>query len=70
MGGGSSYMKLNDVGNVLLEAPEKAAEALLLFCQGLGLVPSVLGPRRRTVSRGVSMSEADKPNISRLSLSE
>ena len=67
---GVSFMKFSDVGNVLLEAPEKAAEALLLFCQGVGMVPNVLGPRRRTVSRGVSMSEADIPNISRLSLSE
>ena len=60
-------MKFNGVGNVLLEAPEKAAEALLLFCQGLGFAPNVLGPRKKGISRGLSMIEADKPNISRLS---
>ena len=67
IGKSASYMKFKDVGNVLLEAPEKAAEAILLFCQGLGLVPNVLGARRTGISRGLSMIEADKPNISRLS---
>ena len=66
----ANYIKVSGVGHVLLEAPEKASEAILLFCQGLGMVPAVLGGgRRRGVSR-VSMSEADIPNISRLSLSE
>ena len=65
------YLQVSGVGHVLLEAPEKTAEAILLFCQGLGMVPAVLGGgSRRGVSRGVSMSEADVPNISRLSLSE
>ena len=55
----------------MLEAPDKAAEAVLLFVQGLGLVPAVLaGGRRPRAGRAVSMSEADTPNISRLSLSE
>ena len=67
----ANYIKVSGVGHVLLEAPEKSSEAILLFCQGLGMVPAVLGGgRRRAVSRGVSMSEADTPNISRLSLSE
>ena len=61
-------MKFSEVGNVILEAPEKTAEALLLFCQGLGLVPNVLGPRRTGGRQGgLSMMEADKPNIGRLS---
>ena len=66
----SSFIKLSGVGNVLLEDPDKAAEAMILFCQGLGKLPNVAGPRTRRVSRGVSMTEADKPNIGRLSLSD
>ena len=59
------------MGHVLLEAPDKASEAMLLFLQCLGLVPAVMArARRRGVSGAVSMSEADIPNISRLSLSE
>ena len=67
LGKSASFVKFNDVGNVILEAPEKAAEAILLFCQGLGLVPNILSPRRTGISRGLSMIEADKPNIGRLS---
>ena len=58
------------MGHVLLEAPDKASEAMLLFLQGLGLVPAVMAGARRGLSRAASMSEADIPNISRLSLSE
>jgi len=65
-----SYIKIQDAANILLEAPTKLSEAILLFCQGLGMVPAVLGSRKRSLTRGLSMSEADKPNISRLSLSE
>ena len=61
----ASFVKFTDVGNVLLEAPERAAKAILLFCQGLGLAPNVL--RRTGTSRGLSILETDKPNISRLS---
>ena len=43
---------------------------MILFCQGLGKLPNVAGRRTRRVSRGVSMTEADKPNIGRLSLSD
>ena len=65
----ASFIKVQDVGNVLLEAPEKLSEAILLFCQGLGMMPAVLGSRKRVISR-ISMSDADVPNIGRLSLSE
>ena len=65
-----SFIKINEVGNVLLESPEKVSEAILLFCQGVGMMPAVLGSRRRVFSRGISMSDADVPNIGRLSLSE
>ena len=63
--------QVSGVGHPLLEAPDQAARAMLLFLQGLGLVPAVMaGTRRRGASRAASMSEADIPNISRLSLSE
>ena len=37
----SSLIKVEDVRDPLLEAPDKVAEALVLFCQGLGLLPSI-----------------------------
>ena len=46
----ASFVKFSDVGNVLLEAPERAAKAILSFAQGLGLAPNVL--RRTDISRG------------------
>ena len=64
-----SFIRVQNVGNVMLEAPNKLSEAIILFCQGLGMMPAVLGTRRRIISR-ISMSEADVPNIGRLSLSE
>ena len=67
-----SFLKWKNIGNVLLECPDNVSQAILLFCQGVGMVPAVLGQggRRRCGTRGLSMSEADVPNISRLSLSE
>jgi len=69
----TSFLKLENVGDVMIESPEKVAEAILYFCQGLGLLPVVPGPRSRpgseSGSRKTSMSEADVPNIRRLSLS-
>ena len=64
-----SFIKAQNVGNVMLEAPAKLSEAIVLFCQGLGMMPAVLGSRKRIISR-ISMSDADVPNIGRLSLSE
>jgi len=77
----ASLLKIDDVGDVLNEAPDKAAEAILLFCQGIGLLPTVpmkTGSRRgseadegippTSTRRRMSMQEADVPNIRRLSL--
>ena len=36
-----SIIKLSGVENVLEEAPKETAHALILFCQGLGLLPAV-----------------------------
>ena len=50
-----SIIKLEDVRDVVVEAPERLADSLILFCQGLGLVPSV----QRKISRSQSVvSEA------------
>merc|ERR1719266_2119924 len=80
-----SIIKLDDVTDVVVEAPERLADSLILFCQGLGLVPSVQRKISRSQSvvsetgseeqdgtkktRKVSMEMFDIPNIRRLSLS-
>ena len=79
-----SIIKLEDVGDVLAEAPERLADSLILFCQGLGLVPSVQRKISRSQSvvsetgsedgtnrkpRKVSMEMFDIPDIRRFSLS-
>jgi len=37
----SSFIRMEGATNVLEDAPEKAADAILLFCQGIGLMPTV-----------------------------
>jgi len=74
----TSLIKLENVGDVLIESPEKVSEALLFFCQGIGLMPSVLGPRSRHGSEcssgqnsrksSVTMMSSDVPNLRRLSV--
>ena len=90
----TSLIKLENVGDVLIESPEKVSEALLFFCQvdkylnisdtilsnpqGIGLMPSVLGPRSRHGSEcssgqnsrksSVTMMSSDLPNLRRLSV--
>lgn len=75
----SSLLKIDEVGNVLEEAPGKLAQSILLFCKGLGWLTSVNLPgveRRASVDsqgkgrrqRSISMEEYDKPNIRRLSI--
>ena len=54
-----SIIKLADVDNVLEEAQEKVADAIILFCQGIGLVPTV----QRKVSRSQGISEGDGPKL-------
>jgi len=53
----SSLIKIDDVGNVLEEAPVKLANAILLFCKGLGWLTSVNLPhvsRRSSTDSQVS----------------
>eukprot|EP00092_Neocalanus_flemingeri_P011436 GFUD01012323.1.p1 GENE.GFUD01012323.1~~GFUD01012323.1.p1 ORF type:complete len:411 (+),score=112.80 GFUD01012323.1:117-1349(+) len=76
----TSLIKLEDVGDVLIESPKKASEAILFFCQGLGLMSSLLGPRsssrknsecssgQNSRKTSLSMKSADLPNIRRLSV--
>jgi len=74
----TSLIKLENVGDVMIESPEKVAEAILFFSQGLGLLPSVVGPRSRNNSQcssgpssrksSVTMMSADVPNLRRLSV--
>jgi len=70
-----SIIKVEDVTNPLLEAPEKVSEALILFCQGQGLMPTINRRASRQLSQGsdgqgrkMSMTDYDIPNIRRLSL--
>merc|ERR1712142_404059 len=74
----TSLIKLENVGDVMIESPEKVAEAILFFSQGLGLLPSVVGPRSRNNSQcssgpssrksSLTMMSADVPNLRRLSV--
>lgn len=79
----ASLLKIDDVGDVLLQAPDKFAQSLLLFSKGIGMLTSVTMPgveRQRTFSgdaeararrqRTMSMEEYDKPNIRRLSVTK
>ncbi len=52
----TSLLKIDGVGNVLEEAPVKLANAVLLFCKGLGWLTSVNLPgvaRRSSVDSQV-----------------
>ncbi|KAK6635583.1 hypothetical protein RUM44_000837 [Polyplax serrata] len=50
----ATLLKIERAGDVLLDAPAKVAQAILLFCKGLGLLTSVTMPgidRQRTLSQ-------------------
>jgi len=61
----TTLLVLDDVGNVMLEAPVKFAKALILFCKGCGVLGAIRVPgfeRRSTLmSSSPSMEEADRP---------
>ena len=42
--------RIDDVGDVLAEAPAKVAQSILLFCQGIGLLTTVSSSADRLVS--------------------
>lgn len=76
----STLVIIDGIGDVLLEAPDKFAQNLVLFVQGLGKLSSLPTCRSRTTSQGsegveegrryrsMSMEEYDVPNVRRLSL--
>jgi len=80
----TSILKINDVADVMQEAPEKLAQGLLLFVKGLGFLTSITLPGvegQRTFSGGdhkmlgavgrrgtLSMEEYDLPRPRRTSL--
>lgn len=80
----TALLKVDNVGDILHESPEKLAQSLLLFVKGLGFLTSVTLPgveRQRTFSGGdpkmlgavgrrktLSMEEYDMPRPRRLSL--
>jgi len=73
--GTCSMLKIENVSNPMSEAVDKVSEALLLFCQGLGLMPTATRKGSRTASsssggRRPSMSDLDIPNIQRLLVKE
>jgi len=47
-----SIIKVEDVSEPLAESMEKVAEAVLLFCQGMGLLPTLQRKMSRQDSRG------------------
>ncbi|OQV25869.1 hypothetical protein BV898_00018 [Hypsibius exemplaris] len=75
----SSLLKIDNVADVLNEAPAQVTRGLLLFCKGLGLLTSVSTPSERARSsvsqssdsgaprRRMSMQEADMPRKSSVS---
>merc|ERR1711892_1370222 len=67
-----SMINISEVENVLEEAPEEAADAIILFCQGMGFMPVV---RRRMVqlkdnNMNMTMSLSAERNISKVSKKE
>ncbi|GAU91930.1 hypothetical protein RvY_04088 [Ramazzottius varieornatus] len=65
-----SILAVDNVNEPLSEAPEKVARALLLFCQGLGILSSVSTVERSRssssvssngIGRRLSMQELDRP---------
>jgi len=70
----TSILKIDEVSDIISEAPAKLANAVLLFAKGLGWLTSIDLPNverrssRDLGGRRMSMEDFDKPNIRRLSL--
>jgi len=64
----ASLLKIDDVGDVLSESPDKMAQSLLLFCKGLGVLTSVplAGvDRQRTFSGSSQGSSGGRGGLTR-----
>jgi len=68
----TQLLKVDDVGDVINEAPDKVAQSILLFCKGQGLLTSVTMPgveRQRTFSGGAEETVATADKLHRKSMS-
>jgi len=54
-----SIIKVEEVSEPLIEAMGKVAEAVLLFCQGLGLLPTIQRRMSRQDSRGMAAKKRE-----------
>ncbi|CAB3376315.1 Hypothetical predicted protein [Cloeon dipterum] len=64
----ATLLKIDRVGDVMLEAPEKLAQSILLFCKGQGLLTSITMPgveRQRTFSGSSADGEGRSRRLSR-----
>ncbi|KAF4518270.1 hypothetical protein B566_EDAN005838 [Ephemera danica] len=64
----ATLLKIDRVGDVMLEAPEKLAQSILLFCKGQGQLTSITMPgveRQRTFSGGSGDGDGRPRRLSR-----
>lgn len=62
----SSIIKVDDIADVLREAPEKIADPMILFIQGLGWMPTAKRKVSKDLTKGASMEEmSDRPQLTR-----
>ncbi|PSN45453.1 Uncharacterized protein C0J52_15054 [Blattella germanica] len=64
----ATLLKIERAGDVLLQAPEKVAHSILLFCKGQGMLTSLTLPgieRQRTFSGGSSDGDGRQRRLSR-----
>merc|ERR1712156_539710 len=63
-----SIIKVEDVSEPLIEAMEKVAEAVLLFCQGLGLLPTIQRRMSRQDSRAMAAKKENRKSSTMMEL--
>jgi len=63
-----SIIKVEEVSEPLIEAMEKVAEAVLLFCQGLGLLPTLQRRMSRQDSRGMAAKKENRKSSTMMEL--
>merc|ERR1711973_565231 len=63
-----SIIKVEEVSEPLIEAMEKVAEAVLLFCQGLGLLPTIQRRVSRQDSRGMAAKKENRKSSTMMGL--
>lgn len=63
-----SIIKVEEVSEPLIEAMGKVAEAVLLFCQGLGLLPTLQRRMSRQDSRGMAAKKENRKSSTMMEL--